>query len=147
MKNPYDVDPQQLIEETAAALEAEHDAVEMPQWAAFVKTGVHKERPPRQDNWWYIRSAAILRKIYLDGPLGTSRLRTIYGGKHRRGHQTEHFARGSGKVIRTILQQLEKAGLVADTDGDGRVITPAGQSFLDNLSLDVAEAAAEAVEA
>lgn len=142
MKTVYDVDPQQLIDATAEALEADYDDVEMPEWARYVKTGVHKERPPRQDNWWYIRSAAMLRRIYKDGPLGTQRLRTIYGGKHRRGHAPEHFARASGKVTRTILQQLEAAGLVENTDSDGRQITPEGQSFLDNLSKNVAEEAA-----
>ncbi len=139
MKTVYDVEPQRLIEATAEALEEDYEAVEMPDWAEYVKTGVHKERPPRQDNWWYLRSAAILRKIYKEGPLGTERLRTMYGGKHRRGHQTEHFAKASGKVVRSMLQQLEDAGLVEDTDGNGRRITPDGQSFLDGLSHHVAE--------
>ncbi len=138
MKTVYDVDPQRLIKETAESLEGQ-DSVEMPDWAQYVKSGVHNERPPRQDNWWFMRSAAILRKIYKEGPLGTERLRTMYGGKHRRGHQTEHFEKASGKVIRTILQQLEEAGLVRDTDGNGREITSDGQSFLDELSHSVAE--------
>lgn len=140
MQTVYDVNPQDLIDRAADELEENYDAVEKPEWAKYAKSGVHKERPPRQDNWWYLRSAAVLRKIYTDGPLGTERLRTIFGGKQRRGHQTEHFQQASGKVIRTILQQLEDAGLVELEDGEGRKITPDGQSFLDNLSKDVAEA-------
>lgn len=138
MKTVYDVDPQQLIEQAAEALEQDYDDVELPEWARYVKTGVEKERPPRQENWWFLRSAAVLRKVYKDGPLGTEKLRTMFGGKHRRGHAPEHFNKASGKVIRTMLQQLEAAGLVEEQEGQGRTITADGQSFLDNLSHEVA---------
>lgn len=146
MKTVFDVDPQQLIEKAAERIEADYDAVETPEWARFVKTGVHKERPPRQDNWWYIRSAAILRRIYENGPLGTERLRTMYGGRKNDMDGPEHFRKASGKVIRTILQQLEEAGLLETEEGEGRKLTPDGQSFLDDLSKEVAEEQ-EAVEA
>ncbi|HII79102.1 MAG TPA: 40S ribosomal protein S19, partial [Methanosarcina sp.] len=53
--------------------------------AKNVKTGVHKELPPINDDWWYIRCAAVLRKIYTDGPIGTERLRSVYGGKKDNG--------------------------------------------------------------
>lgn len=139
MKTVYDVDPQALIDAAAERLEDEFDPVEMPEWARYVKTGVHKDRPPEQDNWWYIRAAAVLRTVYTDGPVGTERLRSKYGGKHRRGHNPEHFSKASGKVIRTILQQLEEAGLVEEKEGEGRAITPEGQSLMDGLSGDIAE--------
>ncbi len=139
MKTVYEVDPQQLIEAVAERLEQDYDAVELPEWAQYVKTGVHKERPPQQENWWYIRTAAILRTIYKDGPLGTERLRSMYGGRKRNGHETEHFARASGKVIRTALQQLEESGLVELEEGEGRNITPEGQSLLDAVAKDAGE--------
>lgn len=137
METVYDADPEALIHRVAERLEQDFDAVEMPDWARYVKTGLHKERPPQQENWWYIRSAAVLRKIYTDGPLGTQRLRTIYGGKQDRGHKPEHFAKGSGKVIRTILQQLEETGLVEQEENRGRALTAEGQSFLDTVSKNV----------
>lgn len=135
-----EVDPEAFIREAAARLEADFEAVEAPEWSRYAKSGVHKERPPQQDDWWYIRSAAVLRKVYLNGPLGTQRLRNIYGGRHRRGHAPEHFAKASGKVIRTVLQQLEEAGLVETNKGEGRQITAEGQSFLDTLAKDIPEA-------
>jgi small subunit ribosomal protein S19e len=109
--------------------------VKMPEWAKFVKTGVSKERQPEQENWYSQRSASLLRKIYLDGPVGTEKLRSYYGGLHRRGHKPAHFAKGGGKVIRTILQQLEELGYVKKADKNkGRVITPKGQKFVDNAA-------------
>ena len=134
MTTVYDVKAEPLIQEVAKELEDEFEA---PEWTDYAKTGSHKERPPMQDNWYHIRAAAVLRKVYLDGPLGVSRLRTIYGGRKNSGHQPEHHVKASGKVIRTVLQNLEEAGLVEEVEGEGRQITEKGQSFLDDKSNDV----------
>jgi small subunit ribosomal protein S19e len=90
-----------------------------PEWSAFVKTGVSKVRPPTNLDWWYTRSASLLRKIALYGPIGVNKLRRKYGGKHRRGYKPAVFEKGSGKIIRVSLQQLEKAGLIKQTVVDG----------------------------
>jgi len=120
--------------EVAEELEDEFEA---PGWTTFAKSGVHKEKTPEQENWYHIRAAAILRKIYLDGPLGVSRLRTIYGGRKNHGHGPEHHEKASGKVIRTALQNLEEAGYLEEEEGEGRVITDEGKSFLDEKSSEV----------
>lgn len=139
MVTVYDVRANPLIERTADELEDNMEEVDAPDWSEFVKTGVNKEKPPEQENWWYLRSAAVLRTVYMDGPVGVEKLRTKYGSERRRGHQTEHFHKASGKIIRTCLQQLEEAGLVELEEGEGRAVTPEGQSFLDNLSKEVRE--------
>lgn len=108
--------------------------IKMPDWAKFVKTGAGKERYPTNLEWWYLRSAAILKSINQRGPIGTNRLKVKYGNKKNRGHKPEHFYKASGKVIRTILQQLEQAELIQQKkDGahKGRVITSKGRSLLD----------------
>jgi small subunit ribosomal protein S19e len=134
MVTVYDVPPALLIEKTAKKLK--EIGVKEPSWAPFVKTGAHKERRPENPDWWYIRCASILRKIYVNGPVGVERLRTAYGGRKNRGHAPEHFVKGSGNIIRTALQELERLGLVAKTE-EGRVITPKGQSLLDNTAKEV----------
>ncbi|MEM1874868.1 MAG: 30S ribosomal protein S19e [Candidatus Hadarchaeales archaeon] len=111
--------------------------LEPPPWSYFVKTGVHAERPPMQPDWWYIRAASILRKIYLKGPIGVSRLRTIYGGKQRRGQSPEKFKKGGGKIIRTILQQLERAGLIVKVDKKGRKPSKTGVELLERLAEEI----------
>lgn len=131
MTNVYDVSAEPLIQRAAEDLEQEFDA---PDWTEYVKTGADRERPPEQENWYHIRCAAILRKIYMDGPLGVSTLRTVYGGNKNNGHQPEHHGKASGKVIRTALQNLEEAGLLETEEGEGRVITDKGKSFLDEKS-------------
>lgn len=131
-------DPQKLITVTAAKLQ-EMKELEPPVWSKFVKTGTSKKRSPESPDWWSVRAASILRRIYLDGPVGTSRLRTVYGSRKHRGTKREHFYKASGAVIRKILQQLESAGMVKKVDKPkkGRVITPKGQKFLDNTAKSV----------
>ena len=131
MTNIQDVNPNDLIEKTALKL-AEIPELKPPEWAIFVKTGLHKQRPPVQENWWHLRAAAVLRSLFILGPIGTAKLRTKYGGKQRRGYQPSKFAKGSGNILRKILQQLEKAGLaqqVSKSGHKGRVATSKGLSL------------------
>jgi len=131
-----DVDQAALVKRAAQDLKKR---INMPDWAKFVKTGVQKERPPEQADWWYLRSASILRNVYLNGPVGVERLRTVYGGKKSLGHQPTHFRKASGKIIRAILQDLERAKLVESVTkpSRGRKVTREGQRFLDNMSREV----------
>jgi len=141
MSNVYDVNADALIEATADKL-AKVPEMSAPEWADFVKTGVYKERPPARSDWWFIRAAAILRKIYIMGPIGTSKLRTKYGGKHRRGYKPPKFARASGNIIRKILQKLEKSGLaiqVSKNGHKGRIVTAKGKSLLDKTASELAQ--------
>lgn len=122
----------ELIEKVSHELE-KMEEMKPPEWARFVKTGVCKERPPTQKNWWYIRSAAILRKLYIEGPIGVSKMRRLYGHRKRRGHKPEHKYPASGAVIREIFQQLEKAGFVKTEKRKGRVLSEKGKAFLKEI--------------
>ncbi|MBS3107774.1 30S ribosomal protein S19e [Candidatus Woesearchaeota archaeon] len=139
MATILDVNANKLINEAGKVLKSQN-IVNMPDWANFVKTGTAKMRCPIDGDWWYYRAASILRKVYLDGPIGVSKLRTKYGSKKNRGHKPEEFRRASGKIIRLILQQLEKAELVKTDLKDihkGRKITPKGKSFLDKIATTI----------
>lgn len=132
----YDVDAGKLIEKTAEELKKLKE-LQMPEWAKFVKTGAAKERHPAREDWWYIRAAAILRKIYLKGPIGVNSLRREYSSKKNMGHKPERVYRAGGKIIRTIVKGLEKEGLIQMIGKGvhkGRIISAKGRKFLDNLS-------------
>ncbi|MFA5394848.1 MAG: 30S ribosomal protein S19e [Methanomicrobiales archaeon] len=132
MTTVYDLPADVLIRKTAEELKA-MESVEAPEWAAFAKTGVHKQGPPADEDWWYTRAAAVLRRIYVDGPIGVERLRSFYGGKQNRGSSPDRFRKGSGSVIRKVIQQLEGEGLVENVE-NGRKVTPKGRSFLDGVA-------------
>lgn len=137
--NALEVNHTKLINRAAEGLkQAEH--IKAPSWATYVKTGAHKQRPPMDEDWWFKRTAAVLRSVYKLGPIGTSKLRTKYGGRKNKGVRPEKFYRGSGSVIRKVLQQLEKEELIAHTTKGvhkGRVVTPKGRSFLDKIAVSI----------
>ena len=135
MTTVFDVPADLLINQVAEEFKA-NAKIEPPAWSNFVKSGVHKERKPESLDWWFVRCASILRRVYIDGPVGVMSLRTFYGGKKDRGVRPEKFRKGSGAIVRGALHQLEDAGYVEKVEG-GRVITPAGRSFLDKKSGEI----------
>ncbi len=139
MTRVYNVDQSKLVIKTAEELK-KIDVLKKPMWANFVKTGVAKERPPMEGDWWHKRAASILRKIYVYNLIGVNRLRVKYSSRKNNGHKPEHTNSASGKIIRTILQQLEKAELVKKAEikkRKGRVLTAKGKSFLDKIAQNV----------
>ena len=135
MTTVFDVPADLLITKVAEELK-NNEKIESPAWSNFVRTGVHKERKPENNDWWYVRTASIIRRVYIDGPVGVESLRTFYGGKKDRGVRPEVFKKGSGAIIRNALHQLEDAGYVEKVEG-GRIVTPQGRSFLDLIAGDI----------
>ncbi len=137
MATVYDVQANELIEAAAKEL-AKSSNLKAPEWAAFVKTGIAKDRVPAREDWWYVRAASILRTVYKShGPIGTQKLRGRYSSRKNRGHKPEHVYKAGGKIIRLMLQQLEKEEFIKKTEIDGhkgRVIAPKGKSFLDKIA-------------
>ena len=140
MATMYDVPVEALLDALAADLE---DRLDEPDWAQFAKTGVDRELPPEQENFWAVRAASLLRKVADTGPVGVERLATEYGGgkngSNRYQVAPDRRADGSRNIIRTILQQLEEEDLVETAEGEGRRITPAGRSLLDDTAGEVLE--------
>lgn len=111
-----------------------------PEWADVVKTGMHKERPPKDSDWWFMRGASVLMKVDKLQPIGVSKLRRHYGGRKNRGVAPEHFFKGSGNILRKILQQLEQAGFIKQdvrAGHKGRVLTPKAISLIAQTAKEV----------
>ena len=148
MTTYHDVPADLLIGELSARL-SEVDSINPPEWTKIVKTGTHRERPPAQDNWWYIRSAAVLRKVGKLGPIGANHMAQHFGGPKDRGVKPNRAVAGSRNISRTVMQQLTTAGLIqskmnlSGTVNHGKVLTPAGQKMLDSVAHAVRDEAIE----
>jgi len=129
----YTIEPQTLIRAITEKLK-EYPEIKPPENSEFWKTAFFKELSPLEDDFWYIRCASLLRKINKFGEIGVNRLRKKYGGRNRRGPGLNHSAKGSGKIIRVALQQLENAHLVEKTEKKGRKITNEGKSLLERTA-------------
>lgn len=136
----YRIVPQEYNLKLAQALKQVPEFQE-PEWAKFVKSSPSKERPIEDPDFWYKRAASILRQIYKNKVVGVNRLRTKYGSKKNRGFKPERFIKAGGKIIRTILQQADKAGFtesVKELRGSkekrmGRKLTEKGKRFLEDI--------------
>lgn len=115
----------------------EYPEIVAPEWMAYVKTGIAKKRPPIDADFWHKRAASIMRQAYVRGVVGVNRLKTRYGSKKNRGMQPEVFRKGSGKIVRVILQQAEAAGLFERTEEGakraGRKLTEKGKQLMEGL--------------
>ena len=137
----YDIDSQKYNIKLAEALKKIPE-FKQPEWAAYVKTGPAKQRPIDEPDFWQKRAASILRQIYKHKTVGVNRLRTRYGSKKNRGMQPEEFRKAGGKIIRTILQQADKAGFTEITKTGreakkrrlGRQLTKKGAEFLESIN-------------
>src|SRR3989338_965881 len=98
MSKLFDVPTELLITHLASDLK-ENQKVPQPAFVPYVKTGAHRERSPQNPDWYYIRMASILRRVYVDGPVGTESLRTYYGGRKARGSKPHEFRKASGTKI------------------------------------------------
>ena len=137
MPTPYDIPASVLIEKLAKHLKDEVDEITPPAWSEFAKTGVHTERPPTDPDWWFVRCASVLRKIYVKGPIGVELLRQEYGGRLDGGAKPEHASKGGGAIVHNAIKQLQKAGLVRPYKTEGRVVTSQGRQLLDRLSTEL----------
>tara|TARA_B100000949_G_C13913432_1_gene297797 strand:- start:6 stop:461 length:456 start_codon:yes stop_codon:yes gene_type:complete len=132
----YDIPPDILIERLTESMKKIRQ-ISPPTWTAYVKTGSHTQRPSQQEGWWYTRCASLLRKVYINGPIGLTDLESVYGGKKRVGYSGAGHRDAGGSIIRKGLQQLDSAGLVMHDGIKGRIITDKGRSLLDKLSTEL----------
>ena len=134
LTTPNDVPASKLIKKVAKYLKENVDAVSPPAWASMAKTGTHVEKQPQDPDWWYVRSASLLRKIYIHGPIGIEKLRADYGGRKNYGVKPAHVAKAGGSTVRKALQQLETAGYIETFKPRGRRLTREGRKLLQELA-------------
>jgi small subunit ribosomal protein S19e len=134
---PYDVPARQFIEKLAKYLKDNVDQVNPSPWADVVKTGSHVQRQPQNPNWWYIRCASLLRKVYVHGPIGLEKLRADYGGRKGFHVTPGHTFKAGGAIIRKALQQLEAAGLIQTLKPRGRRVSQEGRKLLNEIAEEV----------
>ncbi|CAJ0961363.1 unnamed protein product, partial [Mesorhabditis belari] len=131
-----DVDSAEIVKHIAHFLK-KSGKVKVPENADLVKLGQSKELAPIDPDWYFIRCAAIARRLY-GRSTGVGGLRKIYGGKLRRGVRPNHWIAGCGSVCRRALQTLEQLKWVEKAaEGKGRILSKQGRKDLDRIAADV----------
>ena len=135
MAKVYDVPADILISRLTDILKKED--IPAPSWTPFVKTGAHAVRPPNHSDWWHTRCASLLRKIYLNGPIGVNELRGLYGDGKPVGYGAAHHKDAGGSIIRNAIHGLEKLGYLEKIEKKGRVVSKQGMQKLDRLATEI----------
>lgn len=133
MTTVFDVPAAPLLARVSAELK-QNQKIAPPAWAKVVKTGTHREKVPQNPDWWHTRVASLLRRVYIQGPIGVSHLSQQYGGTRDRGSAPNRARAGSRSIVRHAMQQLEAAGYVQAIKGKGRVVTGPGRKLMDNAA-------------
>merc|ERR1719399_1299977 len=110
------------------------DKFELPGWIDHMKTAAWKELSPLDDDWYYVRAAAIARRIYVRQGAGVGALQKYFGGKARNGVHRNHNKKASAGVIRHAVQQLAKIGWLEDCESGGRQLTRVGRQQMDQIA-------------
>ena len=134
MANIRSIEPGKYNVALAAALK-EMEEFQKPEWVSLVKSGTNRQRPIQDVDFWHKRAASILRQLYINGTVGVQRLRTRYGGRKDMGMKPPRFKKSSGKIIRTILQQCDAAGLTEKSQDKkaGRKLTKKGKDLMESI--------------
>jgi len=126
-----------------------NNLIERPKWADYVKTStgtfiiyIATELAPLDDDWIYVRVAALARKIYLRPRTGVNLLSHLYGQKYRVASRHPRHEHAHLKIIRWGLQQLEKQKIIKkDKKGDqlkinSRIISEEGRGTLNRITTE-----------
>lgn len=134
-----DVPAQEFINKYAEYLQLQ-GRLNLPGYVEVVKTGIANELPPQESQaWFYKRTAAVARHVYLNKTVGVGTLKRIHGGSKNRGVRPSHHKDGSGSINRKVLQALEEIGVVEQAERGGRRITATGQRDLDRIAASTLE--------
>uniref|UniRef100_A0A1I8GDP5 Small ribosomal subunit protein eS19 n=2 Tax=Macrostomum lignano TaxID=282301 RepID=A0A1I8GDP5_9PLAT len=130
------VSQQKLVRALAAYLK-KTGKLAVPEWADVVKLSAANELAPADSDWFFVRSASLLRHLYVRAPVGVGALTKVYGKVRRRGHRPNHSSRCYRGPLRKSLQGLESMGLVAKDEAGGRQLTSQGRRDLDRIAYQV----------
>ena len=128
-----DVDQGEFVKALAAFLK-KSGKVRVPDWCDLMKTGVHKELAPYDDDWFFIRGASMARHLYIRAPVGVGAFCRMYGGIKNNGTAPSHFSKSSNSVARRILQALETLKMVEKDTNGGRRLTASGRRDMDRIA-------------
>ncbi|SCA48730.1 40S ribosomal protein S19, putative [Plasmodium ovale] len=129
-----DVDAELFINSYAHYLKL-HNKITFPKWCNFVKTGKGRKLAPLSEDWYFVKASSILRRLYLHPDIGVGFLRRQFSYKQRRGVAPNHTSLASGKILRSILQQLENIGYVEQNPKKkGRRLTVKGENAINSFA-------------
>jgi len=111
--------------------------IQVPNCADLVKTCHGRERAPQSNDWYYLRAAAVLRRIYLRPGTGYGGLGKAFAVKKNRGSKPERTIKAAVGPLHWACKALESLKLIAKGKSKGRVLTREGRKRADTVAFNV----------
>ncbi|XP_055596730.1 40S ribosomal protein S19a-like [Uranotaenia lowii] len=131
-----DLDQDKVVQGVALFLK-KSGKLKVPDYVDLIKTGKFKELAPTDPDWFYVRCASILRRLYHQSPSGVGSICRIYGSRQRNEVRPSHFCRSDGSATRKAVQALEQLKLIEKLPEGGRKLTSQGQRDLDRIASQI----------
>ena len=109
----------------------------VPNCTEYIKTSHGRERAPQNPDWYYMRCAAVLRRIYLRPGVGLGGLSKKFANKKNRGSRPEITTRAAKGPLHWACKSLEGLKLVTKGKESGRVLTREGRKRCDTIASNV----------
>lgn len=107
----------------------------VPNCTELVKSSHGRERAPQNQDWYYIRCAAILRALYLRPGEGYGGLSKRFASKKNNGSRPEHGVRACKGLLHWGCKSLTQLGLVEPGAESGQRLTKKGKKFVDGVAF------------
>ena len=106
----------------------------VPSCTELIKTSHGRDRAPQNPDWYYIRCAAVLRRIYMRPGTGTGGLSKPFGNKKNRGSQPEITTRAARGLLHWCCKSLEGLKLIQKGKTSGRCVSKLGRQKADTIA-------------
>ena len=109
----------------------------VPNCTEYIKTSHGRERAPQNLDWYYIRCAAVLRRVYIRPGVGLGGLSKKFSNKKNRGSRPEIYCKAAKGPLHWCCKSLEGLKLIVKGKESGRVLTKEGRKRCDTIASNV----------
>lgn len=112
--------------------------VALPQDYDIIKTGEGRELAPNDDDWYYMRMAAVVRQIAKNGAVTSEFLASRYGCVKNRGCRPSKYVPAYREIGDSVLENLKNMGWV-DLSNTKDMLTEQGRTVVREIIEKVRE--------
>ena len=109
----------------------------VPNCTELMKQSHANERAPQNPDWFFLRCAAVLRRVYVRPGTGYGGLSKAFGLKKNNGSRPEKPIKASRGLLHWACRSLEGLKLLQKGKESGRVLTREGRRKCDAIAFNV----------
>ena len=109
----------------------------VPNCTELMKPSHANQLAPSNEDWYFYRCAAVLRRVYNRPGVGYTSLAKSFSMKKNNGSRPEKTIYAARGLLHWVCRSLEGVNLIAKGKQSGRVITKEGKRKADAIAFNV----------